>query len=429
MSREALGESVSPVLLQAQQRLLALRSERGIAPVAAVLPASGYGGNSSDRAIAHPARGIDLALLGRLPDHLGWGSERLTTQLRQALARKSGSNAVTECPKNAFAQPSAVPACPTPAEESTPEVGSAPTNGQVENAVVRLYPTVALGMLQANAAAPGRVWLILRWLDRKGQGWIALDRVRQLLCTPATALQLCSWRQLRSLLARGERVFWEQRGSRIWLRSVPKVAKALNVDKLSGYSVDLPLAVLFKGMGAVRAHFYASFHSGRKVQNPISRAALTKLSNVSPRSQQNYERRTHVQKRRNYAIGPRLGSERAEEIAWRNGSACFSWHDHARIFSEQEHAYLAWQIPNSYVGPHKQRPYGRQRQFNRQLTVLSNKGMTGNDQEAEDIPRRRYFGDACRAIRSATERRELIYWPDNVTGRWYCLAGSDATGG
>jgi len=40
--------------------------------------------------------------------------------------------------------------------------------------------------------------------------------------------------------------------------------------------------------------------------------------------------------------------------------------------------YSAWQLPNSYLGPHEQQPIGRQKRINQELADLFMKGMTGN---------------------------------------------------
>ena len=78
--------------------------------------------------------------------------------------------------------------------------------------------------------------------------------------------------------------------------------------KLAGKPVALPLAVLLGPIGDVRAHLYASFHSSRtktertgSASSLISRATLTDLSGVSPRTQQAYEKKAGVTVKRNLA--------------------------------------------------------------------------------------------------------------------------------
>ena len=67
-------------------------------------------------------------------------------------------------------------------------------------------------------------------------------------------------------------------------------------------------------MQEVRAHFYASFHSGRAMSNnPVSRASLRELTGVPERTQLAYEKAVKLQPRRNLAVGER-SSKAALEI-------------------------------------------------------------------------------------------------------------------
>ena len=290
-----------------------------------------------------------------------------------------------------------------------------------DSAEISLHPALGLGMLAAKKSAAGRIWLLLRVLDGSGQGWLELTAVHQALTTPASALHICGPRQLRNLLAQGEGIFWEQRGGRIWLRSVPRVAAALGVQRLDGRPISLPVSSLTAGIGKVRAHLYAAFHSGRKKANPISRAALRQISQVSARSQQNYERRAGVQTQRNYATGSKLKSDKAQEQAWQKGPACFPWHDHQGLYGQAGSTFLAWQLPNSYSGPHTQRPQGRRKQFNRQLADLLKIGMTGNGRTAVEFKAKRYCDDAQTAVRSTARTQNPVYWRGPRPGSWYVM--------
>jgi hypothetical protein len=276
-----------------------------------------------------------------------------------------------------------------------------------------------MGLLRSKLAAPGRIWLLLRWIDRTGSGRIEAKRARHLFCEKDSAIKVCGRRQLRSLLARGEGIFWNQNDGRIWLHSVTRVARTLHIERLSGHPVDLPINTLIGGIGKVRAHLYASFHSSRDRANPISRAALRRISQASSRSQQNYDKLAKVHKQKNYAIGSKLTDETTQNQGWNHGSACFKWHDHQGKFGTNNDKRLAWQLPNSYIGPHTRRPRGRQRQFNRRLAVLSVKGMTGNDQIIGNEQSRRYFNVAAEAIKNLDQAPTGVYWRGDSPGQWY----------
>jgi len=239
----------------------------------------------------------------QLPDHLGWGSVPLTNAFRKAQRQQQRA---------------------------------------LRNNI-KLYPDLALGMLGQKAVAAGRIWLLLQHIDRSGRGWLTLATAREQLTKENTALHICGRRQLRKLLARGEGLFWTRDAARIWLRSPVKVAAALGITHLSGRPVALPISILLEGLGSIRAHFYASFHSGRLKEHggspgklrgvpqaaPLSRATLQALSHVKPRTQRHYERRAKVQRQPNFVVSRQSNKDDIQEQAWRRGRAWFRFTDHA----------------------------------------------------------------------------------------------------
>ncbi len=377
-----------------------------------------------------------ILAIGSLPDHLGWGSQHLSQVLRRSLQNKpihnyqSAQQAIHRAEwLQAFRPPppgiktAACPQKPDRAGGPSPDFHSntAPSAKELELQTVKLHPDIGLGVLRRKLAAAGRIWLLLRWIDSKGRGWVKLDQMRIRLCDRESAIHVCGWRQMRSLIGKGEGIFWEQHAGRLWLRSIPKVALALGIERLSGRPVAVPVKILLQGIGQVRAHFFTSFHSGRNAANPISRRSLHKISEVSPRSQQDYERRAGVRKLKNFAVGPRLAHETAKDWVWRRGSACFNWCDQKGALGTQGQSRLAWQLPNSYTGPHKQQARGRQKQFNRELAVLFAKGITGNDHVAVELQSKRYFAGAKKAARSQNHPQDGAYWRGSRPGLWYFM--------
>lgn len=242
---------------------------------------------------------------------------------------------------------------------------------------VTVYPDIALGMLKQEKAATGRVWLLLRYLDRDGRGWLTVEQTRALLTRKESDLRVCGWRQLRNLLREGQGIFWHRDKERIWLYSAANVAVALDVTQLTGRPVALPVSVLLAGMGAVRAHFYASFHSGRKSKNPISRGTLEEISGVIPPVQRYYEKATGVTKQRNLAVGEPYTEQDIQARAWHHGSAVFDFIDHHGRQGPEKRHYVAWWLPNSYQGCHERAPKGRMKKVNRQIDLV-NEQARGN---------------------------------------------------
>ncbi|MDV7395567.1 hypothetical protein RZS08_29535, partial [Arthrospira platensis SPKY1] len=104
-----------------------------------------------------------------MPDHLGWISARVTAVLRTTQKRHAPQERHAPQPE----PPSRLPRfTPAPAQTRGETTGSPP-------AVVKLHPSVALGMLRAGQAAAGRLWLLLRCLDTQGRGWVELETARQ----------------------------------------------------------------------------------------------------------------------------------------------------------------------------------------------------------------------------------------------------------
>ena len=298
-------------------------------------------------------------------------------------------------------------------------------------------------MLRQEKEAPGRLWLMLRFLDQPGQGVIRIDIIAQHLNNKTSNLYFCGKRQLRNLLHAGEGVYWTRDKTQVWLRSAVRVAAALGVERLTGRPVALPLSALLEGIGAFRAHLYAAFHSGRakgmangRAAMPIARDTLSHLSGVGRSSQRAYEARLGLQPQSNFALGEAEAAGGQEERAWRQGQALFALKDYAGQHGREGKTYLAWQLPNSYAGQHLQRPKGRQKRINRQLQDLVMKGMPGNEGDgalncgsAVAAMGKRYYANGRLAAQGRQRSGEVRYWrrPSVGHGRaaiWHPVEGS-----
>jgi hypothetical protein len=365
----------------------------------------------------------------KLPPHLGWGSERVTAVLRGYLA--SAANLAEEgSPETAVQMSTAgadrlVLAQPGPVTQPKAEAPSAV-------GWVKLYPDIGLGMLREELTAPGRLWLMLRYLDGVGQGSFRIDMVSDYLTPKSASLHLCGRRQLRNLLRDGDGVFWTRDKEHIWLRSAERVAYALGVPRLTGQPVALPVAGLLTGVGAFRAHLYAAFHSGRTRETkqgvwsrPIARETMTQLSGVGRSSQRVYEERLGLMVQANFAVGEPSDKENLEQRAWVQGQSLFELKDYYGQQGKKGKVYLAWQLPNSYVGQHKRRPKGRQKRINRKLKDLVMKGMPGNvgvaveTQSSDRIAVKRYYANGKLAAqaygRRASHEQHSLYWQRHGT--------------
>lgn len=316
-----------------------------------------------------------------LPSHLGWESTAVTAVLRRQPPTR---------PTNRL--PEFEPDKPTTTITDT-------------KATITLHPALALAMLRQKQTAPGRLWLLLKHLDHSGQGWLPHHVIKAQLTTQSTPLRLCGWRQMRSLLRQGEGLFWQRDKERVWLRSTAKVAVALNLSRLTGYPVAMPVVDLLGTIGAVRAHLYASFHSGRKQARPIARCTLKQLSGVGRRTQQAYEKRAGIEVQRNFAIGEIANPVACQNRAWQQGTAVFQLKDYNGQQGPKGVKYLAWQLPNSYHSPQTHLSRGTQRRLNRTITGLFKQGITGN---GDLIQTKRYYANGKQAVKG--HREDTRYW-------------------
>jgi len=451
----------SAELLTAQEQLLRLRRQQREARRAAGLELrTDEDGRRLDASVAETYE-VSKDLVGLKDAPVGFESTPFTTHIRAALDRR----AAALDRRAATLQHPAEPQTGQLSEKLSPRIPE--TSSFRDSRTIALSPDLALAILRAELTAPGRLWLLLRLLDNSGQGWLYLQDALQQLTTPQAPLRFCAARQLRSLIAQGEPLFWERRADpgsgkvRVWLRSPAKVARALGCARLSGQPVMLPVRCLLGGIGQVRAHFYAAFHSAREAMAndelrmthegdsslvtrhsslasaaPISRETLRRLSAVSPSSQRAYERRAGVVSTPNWALGPRKGAgddaRRTEEhLAWRHGRALFTFVDKAGKHGAAGGQYLAWRLPNSYTGPHARPARKRRRHTIQQPTDLAQLGTPGNgERQRRDTRPERVFCADGRGAAAGAMTGQARYWPGPPTGRgrrryWYVMGGDE----
>lgn len=391
------SDEISEQVKAAQQRLLSLRHLNSIELT------------RSDKLTTASARhdaDVTTAVLPLLPSHLGWSSSNLSRTFNVSATPNSP---VVEKPDAALCR----------AKEAD------------ESAVsITLYPDLALALLKEKRVAAGRVWLILRQLDCVGRGWLEIAFVKKQLTHSHSHFRVCGWRQLRNLLKNGDNLFWTLSNGRVWLRSVPKVAHQLGISRFKTNPVLLPQNLLLGKISVLRAHLYATFLSGRQGNGtaPISRAAIEAETSISPRIQRLYERTAKVSHQTHYCLGTHYSNTNFEESAWKYGHSIFKLKDVLGKQGTPGREYIAWQLPNSYSGPHKQLSKRLRTRMNKRLVDLLNKGMTGNDQHqnvrpAKMLLQRRYFVNGRHAVK-ATNRQPMrpIYLRDGQDERmWHVM--------
>jgi hypothetical protein len=411
---------ISTELLAAQAHLVQLRQKVYADKVAAGLPVERI---DHGRTHAHPTVAHLSTVASQLPAHLGWDSQSATAVLRKT--------------RLVHDKPTSLPEWANWHMQAEPTPSRQPVTSPSET--IKLYPDIAIAMLQQEHVAAGRVWLLLRHLDAgsySGRGWLDLDIVQAQLTTSGSRWWMCGKRQLRNLLKQGEAIFWVRGNGRLWLRSVAHVAAALNVPRLALRPVAVPINVLIQSIGIARAHLYATFHSSRHKERPepyslcapIARTTIAQLTHVLERTQRRYEKVAKVKSKENYAIGSLATAVAAEECTWQHGHAAFVLKDYRGKCGprpanhKNAQAYMAWQLPNSYAGPHTLQPKGQQKRINHALSDLFMQGMTGNGQSWGE---KRFYGNGRSAAQANNCNNDHdIYWYDGRAKVWYCLSAA-----
>jgi hypothetical protein len=89
---------------------------------------------------------------------------------------------------------------------------------------------------------------------------LPVSDVSQQFTGKESKLRLFGWRRLRQVLGQGHGLFWEwdKTSGRLWLYGTATVAANLDVPRLAGRVVALPLSAMTAGIGDFKAHLYAA---------------------------------------------------------------------------------------------------------------------------------------------------------------------------
>ncbi len=341
-----------------------------------------------------------------LPTHLGWESTAVTQALRYAQTRKEKASLTKN--KDALR----IAYCVKEDDQASRITHHAKKD------FVTHHPSLGIAALQQNDAPCYRVWLTCRYFDEQGRGALNVTLLKSHLTETDSEYRMFSWKRLRQILHAGNGRFWHwnQEKGQLWLVGVAKLAAALDVPKLTGNRVQLPIQTISAGISEFKAHLYAAWHSGRHSENPISREVQRQLTHIPERTQRRYGRIARIKTKRNFAIGARFSAEGLKQEAWQRGHAVFEYKDVKGKFGAENGRYLAWQLPNHYEGPHQPAQFGRQRKINKQLRQQQEQqlqdlveiGAQGN-REKNSIDRL-YHPNGAKAVR-ASQHQPSAYWP------------------
>ena len=360
-------------------------------------------------------RGTAVTYITHLPDHLGWESDAATKYIRIVKQRHQQEQSKTKLSmadlRSFYSTTNEEEKQGQPlsfsSKQQTHHQLHLPLNGDT----IKHYPSIGIAALKEEQASIYRVWLMFRYLDRDGRGWLPVQDVREQLTGKESKLRLFTWRRLRQILGQGHDKYWtwDKDNGRLWLFGAAKTAANLEVDRLTGRPVALPITAITESIGVFKAHLYGAWHSGRKTNNPISRNVQEMITSVPERTQRHYCKVAVIRRQTNIAIGNKKNSEEVEKQAWQRGRATFEFVDHQGRQGRKGTTYIAWHLPNSYTGPHQQSPKGRMRKINRKLADLVTKGARENGSETV---KKLYFVNGKEAGRALNRGKgSELYWP------------------
>lgn len=407
----------------------AQQQKDGEAPVSPPAPGRAGGATNNDVSTANsdvPAWWNDavatVAAGGR------WGSDGVTAAIRRALANKDRGEGNAPAPDWEGLADDAHRQLVESArkEETAGDIGhghpsSISTDGGAKN-----YTSLGLAVKQVGEAKFYRVWLLARFLDSAGSGWVAIDELREALCASGSPLRISkpttsdesAWRNLRSLMNGGEGRYWTREVGRHGVERLRYVTPAdlavtLGLERLSGDPVFIPVEILTASIGDFRAHLVASIHAARQGDHdrtaPISRQTMASMTGVSKRTLRRYDKRAGIKAFPNYEIGQVATTAAMQDAAWEHGTAVFEFIDYKGHQGRAGQHRVARALPNAYSTEMQTAPRGRQRKINKELRDACDNGAQANDEDYFKL----FHETAADAVSAFNKRPDVpAYWLD-----------------
>ena len=242
--------------------------------------------------------------------------------------------------------------------------------------MIKSHPSLLAAVIRHNLVPPGRVYKLLQAIDTDGRGLFLIENIKKVLCNKRSDYFICSWRWMRQLLDRGEGIFWDRHtDGRLWLRGPRHVALALDVDRLHGKPVYIPINALLGGIKEVTAHFFASFESGRKQDTPISQKSLRKATGAAERTQYEYNKLLGRQAKKNFTItGLEYNKENVYELTINRHKTVLQYVDRRRLRHSDDTPVCLYRLPDTRSRVHEQAPKGSLRSINAAINLAITRG-------------------------------------------------------
>jgi hypothetical protein len=190
------------------------------------------------------------------------------------------------------------------------------------DSTIAIFGKLLAQMIQKGYINEGRVWLLMRFLDKeKGEGRVSVEDLRRALTQRDSPYYCFGWKRLRQILANGDSIFWrrdKKQGTYIHYFGEARVTLHCGLKNLRGWAVSIPVQELSQPIKKIRSLFYDALHSARGdgYQKPITRRSLSKQGYGDKRTQRDYEKVRGIGREEQFV---KLGTY--NRLAWRQAQA------------------------------------------------------------------------------------------------------------
>lgn len=395
--------SPSAALLEAQQRLQHLRERDGVSSrvsATAVAPDSTPYEGGAETPAPQPS----------------WALRNAQTQLYQQRERE-GIQYRPSIPLPSFT-------LPQPTEVDLLATGkdaiqrSAP---QKQERKITQHGELAMAALRDGESAHYQLWLVLRFLDEAGRGYVSWEKVVATVATKSSPHFLYNPERLRQLRREGDGRYWVFQSGRFWYAKTARLSRHLDVGRLSGSFAYLTEKHLFTtSIAKFRAYCFAAWLANH--DNPLSRDTIEKLTGIKERTQRRYCGLAGVDTQPNIAIGRPVTQYDPQDAYWdHQGQGVFEFTDFQGQQGPAQRRYWAWHLPNRYHTPLEMTGKRRCRRHNHDLLITQPAGNVECQR-----PRRIFFDNGGAAAKAFLRTQDVVYWQrtEAKTGRglWHEIA-------
>lgn len=206
-----------------------------------------------------------------------------------------------------------------------------------------MYTSLLTRFMKTESHNQGRLWLILRSMNKSGSGWVEYESLRELY-DKANRHFLYSEKRLKGVLKSGHNTFWNFTGDRVYLFGLAKVAANIGCEHLYTGMVKVPDDILYGSICDFKAFCHDAKLATIGKDKLVSRTKIQSELNINKDTQRKYEKRMGTKVHKNYRIvadGYDPASENYQELIFLYGEN----------FPIRTHkgTYTATKLANSYT--------------------------------------------------------------------------------